>query len=108
MRIIINKIVRDHEKDPATGKLIIDPTTKKKIEKGWKQVTEGIELESVKTFRPWHRSKNVKDQYTGYIDGDVTVLYMKGGKIDRKPPEIHVAENFKSWTKRCGAIDVEG
>ena len=102
--IVINKIVRDHVKG-ADGKPIRDPETKKPIEEGYKIVEEAIDIEIVKSAREWHRSADFNDKYGKFIKGKITVLSLKS-EINGKN-SLEISEDFKSWIKRSGAIDVE-
>ncbi len=106
MLVVIDKIVNDHIKDDKTGKPVKDPTTGKMIEQGWKVVQEVINVSLIKSSREWHRGKT-GDKYTGYIDGSITALCMKEENSNRTPTNIYISEDFKSWIKRTGAIDVE-
>lgn len=103
MFIEIQKIVTQYAKDKE-GKVILDPGTKRKRIGGMKVVKETIRLDEIKSSRGYHDPKLYRQNN---IEGDVTVLYMKGRNAhDTKLPEIHINESIASFNERIGATKV--
>ncbi len=104
MFVTITKIITEYEKegDGRTNKK--DPRTEKPIPAGFKLAEETIRLDEIKSARDWHKSPLQEKE----VKGDVTAVYMldadRAKGVRNKPAEIHIAENFKDFSARIGAV----
>ena len=103
MFIVVNKIISKYQKD-EDGNIVKHPDSEKPLMDGVKIVEETIRIDEIKSVRPWNKA----GMYSGHVPGSVTSLYMldrSSGRNERfKPAEIHIAEDYKDFNKRIGAI----
>jgi hypothetical protein len=96
--IEINKVIEVHKK--GNNGVVSHPSTGKPILEGYKAVKESIEIDSIKSFRPWEKNSNQEL----YIDGDLTLIYLKGDPTKDSQAQILIQESYDSFNKRCGVI----
>lgn len=96
--IEISKVIEVHEK--GSNGVVSHPPTGKPIVKGYKLVKESIEIDSIKSFRPWDKNSNQEL----YIEGELTLIYLKGDPARENQAQILIQESYDSFNKRSGAV----
>lgn len=101
MFIVIKKIATKYKKDNQ-GNKIKHPTAEGFIPDGYKVVRETIRIDQIRSAREYHNPKMYKDNG---VEGDVSVIYMIGKKMEKKDPTININENIDSFNKRIKAVE---
>lgn len=96
--IEINKVIEIHKK--GDNGVVTIPTNGKPIVENYKSVKESIEIDSIKSFRPWEKNST----QNLFIEGDLTLIYLKGDPSREGQAQILINESYDSFNKRCGVI----
>jgi hypothetical protein len=97
--IEVRKLIEVPKKD-AQGNNLVNPISHKPIINNYNALKEMIEVASIKSARPWEKNS----EQVALIDGDITLIYLKGGDANKPPIQILIAEPYDSFVSRCPTI----
>lgn len=103
MLIEVQKLVAVEKKD-SNGALVFEPQTKKPLIESYNCFRETINEDEIKSARPWQKNA----QQALKVDGDITILYLKGDTKKSAPAQMLINENHDDFSKRVKSIQLNG
>lgn len=65
--------------------------------------SETIRVDEIKSIRRYHKDMDME----AYIEGNVTLIYLKGDGRRENNPEMLINEDYDSFTQRLNVVKVE-
>lgn len=98
--IDVKKVIEVHEKDERGRKVPHPSIDGKFVVKGYKTEVESIRTDEIKAAREWQKNS----QQERLIDGDMTILYLKGDETKETTAQMLINESHESFSKRIKSI----
>jgi len=103
MFIDVDKIVEKVKKDTDGRPIYFDHGEKSKpMIAGYNIFKETIRVDDIKSARPWEKNKIQRET----LEGELTLLYLKGNKDKDTPAQMLILEDHGSFSERLGSKQV--
>jgi len=101
--IDVKKIIEVSEKDEKGNKILNPHKDGKFLAKGYKTEIETIRTSEIKSSRKWD-----KNSHQGrFIEGEMTVIYLKGDSSRSTTAQILINESHSSFSQRLKSTPVD-